>query len=129
MLSTLLEDIVDRLSEVSGLTVLTDIRQAQKSSSPAAVVIFDSQSPLDDNFKNSVKYKVKLNVKIELFASSNSSLLSLIESIEDSLKISDKIDGTFEMDYSGWTIYDTPTGSDVYGAVINFAVVYIRGTS
>lgn len=115
-LSTILGDIQDRLETVTSLTVLTDVRQVDKAKVPVAVISLTSQTPEgnDKNWKYSTKYKVTLDVAIELVHTSLENLLSLIESVESALNISQKLSNTIEWDYIGWTKVEPMFGSTTY---------------
>lgn len=129
MLSTILSEIETRLEAVPELHIFSDIKQVAKAQVPAAVIDFNSLSTVDENYKHSKKYKVSLHIQVELFEDSLVNLLTLIEAVEDALKVDQKIDNTLDLDYSGWSKEDTEVGSDIYGARLSFAVNYVRTTA
>lgn len=129
MLSTILDNIKARLETIPDITVGYDVRQVEKKKSPIAVIGLPSESPIGDNWKHSSKYKVKLDVVIELVHTSLPDLLSLIESAESALKLTENLPETMEWDYAGWSRSEPPTGSNTYGAQLNIAVVYVKAAA
>lgn len=129
MLTTILDSIKTRLETIPDITVLYDVRQAEKKKSPIAIIGLPSENPEGDNWKHSSKYKAKLNVVIELVHTSLPDLLTLIESAESVLKLTDKLPGTIEWGYTGWSRSEPPIGSNTYGAQIEMSVVYVKTTA
>lgn len=101
MLETIQDEIELRLNTVPGLTVFTtEMKQIKDSDIPSAIIHLESQSPTGTDWKHGSRYKVSLDISIEVFHSSLSGLYQLIESVENSLQINLPIPGTFGWNYS-----------------------------